>query len=223
MDVTRILNDHNNMSPLTKKQVGYVGVDNAFFLYPEENERIMDIVSYLKANDGVITWDESHPLSFLAEYVHNGKHHAGAPSKLQINKSEGAFVPLVCKNVLGKNIQIHTIKSKGKGNIFIPVYDETEKHIFYISDTGESRRLDKEHAAKNGFEIVGESLEGIKEMKNSPPNQPNESTIKRISAFIIGSVAPSIRINKGREALARTLAKVPQIPTPKVQKNVPKI
>ena len=223
MDVTRILNEHNNMSPLTKKQVGYVGVDNALFLYPEENERIMDIVSYLKANDGGITWDEAHPLSFLAEYVHNGKHHSGTPSKLLINKTEGVLMPLVCKNVLGKNIQIHTIKSKGKSNMFIPVYDETEKHIFYISDTGEARRLDKEHAAKNGFEIVGESLEAIKEMKNSLPTKPNEDTIKRISAFIIGSVAPSIRIHKGREALARTLAKVPQMPAPKVQKNVPKI
>ena len=223
MDVTRILNGHNNMSSLTKKQVGYVGVDNALFLYPEENERIMDIVSYLKANDGGITWDEAHPLSFLAEYVHNGKHHSDAPFQIKINKSEGELIPLVCKNVLGKNIQIYTIKTKGKSNTFIPVYDETEKHIFYISDTGEARRLDKEQAAKNGFDIEGESLEGIKEMKSSIVAKTKESEIKRVSAFIIGSVAPLIRIHKGRDALSKTLAKVPQMPTPNIRKNIPKI
>jgi len=223
MDITHVLNSHNGMSPSLRKQVVYVGAENALFLYPEENERIMDIISHLKGRVPNLTWDEKHPLYFLAEYVQIGNHHAGAPSKLQINKSEGALIPLVCKNVLGKNIQIHTIKSKGKNNIFIPVYDKTEKHIFYISESGEARRLDKEHAEKNGFEIVGESLEAIKEMKNSLPTKPNEDAIKRISAFIIGSVAPSIRIHKGREALARTLAKVPQMPAPKVQKNVPKI
>lgn len=214
MDVTTLLNEYHFRAGLNVRQVAYIGEQNALRATAPHSESTLDILHYLHQKDGIV-WDHEHPAAFVADFVTSGQFLPGARLRPSLSEEDKTLFPTICKNVLGNHIGIHAITDKIGKKLFIPTYDESESHLFYISDNGEARRLDKAVAKNGGFSIESESETILLEMKKSSPAKVKGETIKRITTFILGEVAPAIRHHKAKELLNKTLNTLPQIPTPK--------
>lgn len=213
MDVTPILDQYAKQSTANPKQVDFVGPMNALSLSPMESEHTLDILAYLSATHE-LTWKDNHPFSHLASLVATGNYHSGTPLRAALEKEDQAILPLVCKNVMGKNIAIHAAVDKQGKQAFLPVYDENDTHLFYISEAGEPRRLDRAAAEKSGFTLHSESNDTLEAMRASAPEKVKADQVRRVTTFILGEIAPALRLHKGREMLEKTLKTLPQLQRP---------